>query len=107
MSFNFKPHRISDLIPESWEDNNDKEEFRYFMSDLHFCMQTWPEGEGMLSGVGSSDKYDIRASTVGSPLADSRLIEASLCQIPYKTTANDALRIVQQVNGQKKRDMQS
>ena len=78
------------------------------MSGLHFWMQTWSnEGEAMLSGVDSSDNYDIRASTVGSPLADSTLIETSLCQIPHQTTANDALRIVQQVNGQKKLDMQS
>ena len=32
-----KPYRISDLIPRNWECNNEKEEFRSFMSDLHGC----------------------------------------------------------------------
>ena len=103
-SFNSKSQRFSDLIPESW----DKGECRHFMSDLHFWMQTWSnEGEAMLSGVDSSDNYDISVSTVGSPLAESRTIETSLCQIPHQTTANDVLGTVQQMNGQKKRDMQS
>ena len=44
------PYRISDLIPRSWEGNNEKGEFRSFMSDLHLWMQAWSDqGERILA----------------------------------------------------------
>ena len=39
----FKPYRISDLIPRNWEGSNEKGEFRSFMSDLNLWMQAWSD----------------------------------------------------------------
>ena len=55
----FKPYKISDLIPRTWEGNNEKGEFRSFMSDLHFGMQAWSDhGERVLTRVESAEKID-------------------------------------------------
>ena len=52
------PYRISDLIPRIWEGNNEKGEFRSFMSDLQLWMQAWSDqGEQMLAIVEGSDKF--------------------------------------------------
>ena len=57
-----KPYRISDLIPRNWEGNNEKEEFRSFVSDLHLWMQAWSnQGEKMLAIVEGTDKLDNNA----------------------------------------------
>ena len=54
-----KPYRISDLIPRNWEGNNEKGEFRSFMSDLHLWMQAWSDqGERFLTRVESVEKID-------------------------------------------------
>ena len=53
----FKPYRISDLIPRNWEGSNEKGEFRSFMSDLHLWMQAWSDpGEQILARIESVDK---------------------------------------------------
>ena len=97
-----KPCRIIDLIPRSWEGNKEKEQFRSFMSDLHMWMQAWSnQGEMILTGVERVDKFDSSATAVGCPEAEFRLIEASLCHVLHRTTANEPLRIVQQIEGQK------
>ena len=57
-----KPYRISDLIPRNWDGNNEKGEFRSFMSDLHLWMQAWSDqGEKMLAIVEGTDKLDNNA----------------------------------------------
>ena len=33
------PHRISDLIPKSWDGSHDKGQFKNFMAELHLWMQ--------------------------------------------------------------------
>ena len=58
-----KPYRISDPIPRNWEGNNEKGEFRSFMSDLHLWMQAWSnQGEKMLAIVEGAEKLDNNAS---------------------------------------------
>ena len=97
-----KPYRISDLIPRSWEGNNEKGEFRSFMSDFHLWMQAWwNQGEMILTSVDRVDKFDSKAIAVDLPEAQFRLIEASPYQVLHRTTANEPLRIVQQTKGQK------
>ena len=60
-----KPYRIRDLTPRSWEGNNEKAEFRSFMSDLHLWMQAWSnQGEKMLVIVEGVDKLDHNANAV-------------------------------------------
>ena len=83
-----KPYRISDLIPRNWEGDNEKGEFKSFMSDLHLWMQAWSDqGEQMLAMVESIDRF--------------RSIESALHQVLHRTTSNEPLRIVQQTKGQK------
>ena len=54
-----KPYLISDLILRNWEGNNEKGEFRSFMSDLHQRMQAWSnQGEKMLAIADGVDKLD-------------------------------------------------
>ena len=58
-----KPHRISDLIPKSWDGSHDKGQFRDFMAELHLWMQAWSDqGERILVRVESVDK--VERSTV-------------------------------------------
>ena len=73
-----KPYRISDLIPRSWEGNNEKGEFRSFMSDLHLWMQAWSnQGEMILPSAERVEKFDSSAIAVDCPEAEFRLTEAS------------------------------
>ena len=97
-----KPYRISDIIPRNWEDSNENEEFRSFMSDLHLWMQAWSDqGEKMLAVVEGTDKFDNNAIAYDCSDEEFRSIEASLYQVLHRTTANEPLRIVQQTRGQK------
>ena len=93
-----KPYRIGDLLPRNWETSNGKEDFRSFTSDLHLWMQSWSnQGEILLVSVESTDKFD--SSTIAFDCSDEqfRSIEALL----HRTTANEPLRTVQQIKGQK------
>ena len=58
------------------------------------------EGETKLVSVESTDRFD--SSTLGFDRSDEdfRSIEASLHQVLHRTTANEPLRIVQQIKGQ-------
>ena len=38
-----KPHRISDLIPKSWDGSHDKTQFRNFTAELLLWMQAWSD----------------------------------------------------------------
>ena len=77
-----KPYRISDLIPRSWEGNNETGDFRSFMSDLHLWMQAWStQGEMILTSVERVNKFDSSTIAVDCPEAEFRLIEAS----PYQS----------------------
>ena len=70
-----KPYRISDLIPRNWEGNNEKGEFRSFMSDLHLWMQARSDqGEPMqirsricAREFKSDDRPDLYAGTARKP----------------------------------------
>ena len=98
----FKPYRISDLIPRNWEGSNEKGEFRSFMSDLHLWMQAWSdEGERILARVESVDKVDRATLAVDCTEADFRTFEKALYQVLHRTTANEPLRMIQQVEGQR------
>ena len=47
-----KPHRISDLIPKSWDGSHEKGQFRNFMAELRLWMQAWSDqGERILVRV--------------------------------------------------------
>ena len=99
---NSKPYRISDLIPRSWEGNNEKGEFRSFMSDLHLWMQAWSDqGERILTRVESADKVDRATLAVDCKQEDFRAFETALYQVLHRTTANEPLKMVQQVEGQR------
>ena len=75
-----RPHRITDFLSRNWDGSNDKGRVRNFMSDLHFWMQAWSdEGETMLVSVESTDKFEVL----------------------HTTTANEPLKIVPQIEGQK------
>ena len=98
----FKPYRISDLIPRNWEGSNDKGEFRSFTSDLHLWMQAWSDqGERILARVESVDKVDRATLAVDCTEADFRTFETALYQVLHRTTANEPLRVIQQVEGQR------
>ena len=96
------PYRISDLMPRNWEGNNEKGEFRSFMSDLHLWMQAWSnQGEKMLAIVEGADTLDNNAIAFVCSDCEFRSIEASLYQVLHRTTTNEPLRIVQQTRGQR------
>ena len=74
-----KPYRISDLIPRNWEGNNEKGEFRSFMTDLQLWMQAWSDqGEKMLAIVEGVDKLDHNSTAFDCSDDEFRSIEASL-----------------------------
>ena len=50
-----KAHRISDIIPRSWEGSNEKEEFRRFMPDLDMWTEAW-------SNEGKNDSHQCGES---------------------------------------------
>ena len=80
-----KPYRISDLIPRNWEGNNEKGEFRSFMSDLNLWMQAWSnQGEKKLAIVEGADKLDNNAIAVDCSDDEFRSIEASLYQVLHR-----------------------
>ena len=98
----FKPYKISDLIPRNWEGNNEKGEFRSFMSDLHLWMQAWSDqGERVLTRVESAEKIDRDTLAVDCTQAEFRALETALYQVLHRTTANEPLKMVQQVEGQR------
>ena len=97
-----KPYRISDLIPKSWDGSHDKGKFRNFMAELHLWIQAWPDqGERILVRVERVDKVDRSTLAVDCTEADFRTLETSLYQILHRTTTNEPLKMVQQVQGQK------
>ena len=97
-----KPNRISDLIPRNWEGSNEKGEFRSFMADLHLWMQALSDqGERILSRVERVDKVDRATLAVNCTEADFRTFETALYQVLHRTTANEPLKMVQQVEGQR------
>ena len=83
-----KPCRISVLIPRNWEGNNEKGEFRSFMSDLHLWMQGWSDqGEQMLAIVEGSYKLDNSTLAVDCSGEEFGTIGASLYQVLHRTKA--------------------
>ena len=95
-----KPYRISDIIPRNWEGNNEKGEFRSFMSDLHSWMQAWSnQVEKILAIVEGAEKLDNNATAFDCSDDEFRSIEASLYQVVHRTTANEPLRVVRQSRG--------
>ena len=99
---NSKPYRISDPIPRNWEGSNENGEFRSFMSDLHLWMQAWSDqGERILSRVESVEKVDHDALAVDCTQEEFRALETTLFQVLHRTTANEPLKMVQQVEGQR------
>ena len=72
------------------------------MSDLHLWMQAWSDqGEKMLAIVEGTDKLDNNAIAFDCSDDEFRSIEASLCQVLHRPTANEPLRKVQQTRGQR------
>ena len=97
-----RPYKISDLIPRNWEGNNEKGELRSFMSDLHLWMQAWSDhGERVLTRVESTEKIDRDTLAVDCTQEEFRALETALYQILHRTTANEPLKMVQQVEGQR------
>ena len=72
------------------------------MSDLHLWMQAWSDqGERILARVESVDKVDRATLAVDCTEADFRTFETALYQVLHRTTANEPLRMIQQVEGQR------
>ena len=70
------------------------------MADLHLWVQAWAdEGATMLFSVESTDKYDNSTLAVDCSKEEFSTIEASLYQVWHRTTANEPLRMVQQIQG--------
>ena len=91
----------SDFIPRNWGVNNEKGQFRSFMSDLYLWMQAWSDqGEKMLAIVWGTDKLDNNAIAFDCSDDEFRSIEASLYQVLHRTTANEPVSTVQQARGQ-------
>ena len=73
-----------------------------FMAELHLWMQAWSEkGERILVRVESVDKVERSTLAVNCTEADIRTFETALFQIMHRTTTNEPLRMVQQVQGQR------
>ena len=97
-----KPYKISDLIPKSWDGNNERGQFRNFMAELHLRMQAWSnQGERILTRVESGDKVDSSTLAVGCTAEEFRAFETALYQVLHRTTTNELLKMIQQVQGQK------
>ena len=72
------------------------------MSDLHLWMQAWSDqGERILARVESVDKVDRATLAVDSTEVDFRTFETALFQVLHRTTANEPLRMIEQVEGQR------
>ena len=97
-----KPNRISDLIPKSWDGRHDKGQFPNFMEELHWWMKAWSDqGERILVRVEGVDKIERSTLAVDCTEASVRTFEAALCRIMHRTTTNEPLWMVQQVQGQR------
>ena len=97
-----KPHRMSDLIPKSWDGSHDKCQFRNFKAELRLWMQAWSDqSERILVRVESVDKVDRSTLAVDRAEAGFRTFDIALYQILHRTTTNEPLRMVQQVQGQR------
>ena len=97
-----KPYKISDLIPKGWDGSHDKGQFRNFMAELHVWMQARSDqGKRILVRVDGVDKVERSTLAAVCTEADFRTFETALCQILDRTTTNEPLRMVQQVQGQR------
>ena len=69
------------------------------MAELHMWMPAWSDqGERILVRVEVVDKVE-RSTLADCTEADFRAFETALCQILRRTTTNEPLRMVQQVQG--------
>ena len=97
-----KPYRISDLIPKSWDVSHGKGQFGNFMTELHLSMQAWSDqGARILVRVESVDKVDRSTLAVDCTEAEFRTFETALYQVLHRTTTNEPLMTVQQVQSQR------
>ena len=72
------------------------------MSDLHLWMQAWSDlGERVLTRVESAEKIDRDTLAVDCTKEEFRALETALYQVLHRTTANEPLKMVQQVEGQR------
>ena len=72
------------------------------MSDLHLWMQAWSDhGERVLTRVESAEKIDRDTLAVDCTQDEFRALETALYQVLHRTTANEPLKMVQQVEGQR------
>ena len=77
-----KPHRISVLIPKSWDGSHDKGQPRNFMAELHLWMQAWSDqGERILVRVEGVDKVERSTLAVDCTKAD---FKTALYQILHR-----------------------
>ena len=73
------------------------------MSDLHLWMQAWSDqGERILTRVESVEKIDRATLAVDCDQEEFRTFETALYQVLHRTTANEPLKMVQQVEGQRR-----
>ena len=94
-----KPYRISDLIPKSWDGSHDRP-----VSGTSWtrCMQAWSDhGVRFLVRVESVDKAERSTLAVDCSEEDFRTFETALCQVLHRSTTNEPLRMVQEVQGQR------
>ena len=73
-----------------------------FMVELHLWMQAWSDqDERILVRVESVGKVERSTLAVDCTEADFRTFETALYQVSHRTTTNEPLRMVQEVQGQK------
>ena len=97
-----KAYRITDLMLKSWGGSHEKGHFRNFMAELRLWMQAWSnQGERILVRVESVDNVERSVLAVDCTEADFRTFETALYQVLHRTTTNESLKMVQQVQGQK------
>ena len=72
------------------------------MAELHLWMQAWSDqGERNLVRVEGVDKVECSTLAVDCTEADFRTFETAPYQILHRTTTNEPLRMVQQVQSQR------
>ena len=65
-------------------------------------MQAWSDhGERVLTRVESAEKIDRDTLAVDCTKEEFRALETALYQVPHRTTENEPLKMVQQVEGQR------
>ena len=98
-----KPYRISDLIPKSWDGSHDRRvsSGTSWPCCICGCKRDQTRVSESCRELESVDKVERSTLAVDCTEADVRTLDTALCQVLHRTTTNEPLRMVQQVQGQR------